>query len=421
MRNKLTFALSVILLAAVPQAHAQREISLEISQTGAPKIRLALPAAVEKNLLPRDRFTLDQARGVLINDLNLSDLVRVETAQGDSTQVFVESLVSSTATGVYYRATLYSLPKRDVIGARGYRFEAAAARRAIHRLADDIIFLLTGEPGIASTQIAYVGTGGGSKEIYVVDTDGENAHRITAEQSLTLAPAWAPGGRVGFTSYARGNPDLYTVGADARGRTLVSSRPGLNYSCAWDPTGRQMALVLTKDGNSEIYVGDAAGGDLHRLTRNRAVDTSPAWSPDGRQLAFTSDRSGSPQIWIHDFASGSDRRLTLEGEYNDSATWSPKGDYIAYATRHGSVFRIAIIRVSDGASTEITSGPGSDEDPSFAPDGRHIVFSSSRSGHREVYSMLLDGSGVRQVTKGRGEKYSPAWSPREAGLGVQSD
>ena len=42
------------------------------------------------------------------------------------------------------------------------------------------------------------------------------------------------------------------------------------------------------------------GSNLVRLTNNPAIDTSPTWSPSGTQIAFTSDRSGSPQIYIID-------------------------------------------------------------------------------------------------------------------------
>ena len=57
----------------------------------------------------------------------------------------------------------------------------------------------------------------------------------------------------------------------------------------------QIAFVSKRDGNFEIYVMDADGGNQRRLTNNRADDWSPSWSPDGKRIAFISDRDGHPR------------------------------------------------------------------------------------------------------------------------------
>ena len=54
----------------------------------------------------------------------------------------------------------------------------------------------------------------------------------------------------------------------------------------------QIAFMSQRDGNPEIYVMDADGGNLRRLTDNSDKDFSPSWSPDGKRIAFMSDRDG---------------------------------------------------------------------------------------------------------------------------------
>jgi Tol biopolymer transport system component len=48
----------------------------------------------------------------------------------------------------------------------------------------------------------------------------------------------------------------------------------------------------------EIYVMNANGSGLTRLTNNMAVDGAPAFSPDGSKIAFTSDRDGNYEIYV---------------------------------------------------------------------------------------------------------------------------
>ncbi|MEW5960422.1 MAG: protein kinase, partial [Chloroflexota bacterium] len=66
---------------------------------------------------------------------------------------------------------------------------------------------------------------------------------------------------------------------------------------ALSPDGSKVAFMSRRDGNWEIYVVNADGSDLLRLTEDPAQDGLPAWSPDGRVIAFISSRNGAWAIW----------------------------------------------------------------------------------------------------------------------------
>ena len=400
--------------------HAQREFRLDLFGTAAPKIKIAIPEPESATVPAGDRAVLASAMSVLRTDLQMSDLFEVTKTATDSCTVQAVCVAVAAGAGVELRATLASLPGKNLIGTRSSHFEEATSRRAMHQLADEIVFLITGEAGIASTRLAYVATSARRKEVWIADADGAGARRLTGENTLVLSPAWIGAANVGYSAYRPGGASICAMGANGRGRRVVVGGSGLHYGATWSADGTKLAYVRTANGVSDIYLAAADGSGAEALARRstRIINASPCFSPDGRQLAFTSDRSGRPHIWMRDLASGQDTRVTLLGDYNDSPSFSPKGDYLAYATRRGGQFRIGVIRLFDGEATVISRGPGSDEDPCFAPDGRHIAFSSSRSGQREVYTMLLDGSAVRQVTSGKGEKYSPAWSPRDAAFAL---
>ena len=71
--------------------------------------------------------------------------------------------------------------------------------------------------------------------------------------------------------------------------------------------GNDIAFSSTRDGNWDIYVMNADGSDLTRLTNATGADLAPAWSPDGRSIAFTSNRDGNAEIYVMN-ASGLGRR-----------------------------------------------------------------------------------------------------------------
>jgi hypothetical protein len=103
-------------------------------------------------------------------------------------------------------------------------------------------------------------------------------------------------------------------------RDLVSLK-GWNYDPAWSPAVDRVAFVGTEPGNDEIYVVDADGGNLRRLTSNSwEWDKHPSWSPDGSQIVFWSNReTGRRQLWVMD-ADGANQRRLLSSVSND---WDP--------------------------------------------------------------------------------------------------
>ncbi len=65
----------------------------------------------------------------------------------------------------------------------------------------------------------------------------------------------------------------------------------------YSPDGMKLAFISTHDGDPEIFVMNADGSGLKKLTDNTAVDAAPSWSPDGGKIVFTSDRSGSFELY----------------------------------------------------------------------------------------------------------------------------
>jgi TolB protein len=283
------------------------------------------------------------------------------------------------------------------------------------RMADDIVEVLTGTRGVASTELTFVSKRGGNPEIFVMDADGGNQRAATANRSINNFPSWSPSGdSIIYTSYRTDNRPMLFLSTRGRGKpgrilSKLSNMP--QYRAVFRPDGRELAIVMSPAGSTEIYRVGLDGRSLQRLTQNRSIDISPSWSPDGRKLAFVSDRSGSPQIYLMDADGSNAKRLTFNGNYNTSPAWSPDGRWIAYQGRVGGQFDIWLIDPEGSVNLPLVSHPRNDESPCWSPDSRKIVFSSTRRGSADVYLIDSSGDHLRRLTSSPGEDTSPSWGP----------
>ena len=307
---------------------------------------------------------------------------------------------------VYDAVTGLRLTSKEYFG------NESTLRRMVHEFADEIVSRYTGEKGIARTRIAYISDRTGQKEVYVMDYDGVNPLKVTADRSICMSPAWSPDGTMlVYVSFRDKNPDLYGLKLGSGRRWKILGFRGLNISPAWSPDGKRLAVALSKDGGAEIYIMKRDGKSLERLTYGTYDNVSPSWSANGREIVFTSGRPGTPQLYIMN-ADGADvRRITHEGVYNASPHWSPRGDRIVFTSMVKGRFRIATIRPDGSDFRLLTDGPGDDEDPSWSPSGRQIVFSSSREGRFNIYIMNMDGTDIERITPDGANYTAPAWSP----------
>ncbi|UCG91924.1 MAG: PD40 domain-containing protein [candidate division WOR-3 bacterium] len=326
--------------------------------------------------------------------------------QSDSQGIVLKGSVDNERLSI----VLEDFLSRETIARRDYKL-STDIRKLSHTISDDVVEILTGEKGIASTKIVFSYKTATGKELAMIDYDGFTFTPLTKNENFNLFPAWAPDGkRVLFSTYLRGRLNLYVFDLERRVIESLSSFQGLNFAPCWSPDGTKICLSLTKDGNAEIYLLDLETKKLNRLTNNRAIDVSPAFSPNSREIAFVSDRSGNPQIYVMDIYGGNVRRLTYHGSYNTSPAWSPRGDIIAYVSREDdNSQQIYITDPYDFSPIRLTYD-GNNEEPSWSPDGLHIVFASNRHGRYELCTMNWDGSRQRRLTNSITAN-GPDWSP----------
>ena len=157
------------------------------------------------------------------------------------------------------------------------------ARTVAHRFADEIILRLGGGiNGIAETKIYFVSSRTGTKEIWVMDYDGQNQHPVTHLGSISMSPRIAPdNSRLAFASLGDKGWAIRMYSIEL-GRTVgfpAGAAGGSNFTPAWSGDGARIAFSSSRSGDPEIWVADASGANLRRLTSFKGPDVAPTWNP----------------------------------------------------------------------------------------------------------------------------------------------
>ncbi len=144
------------------------------------------------------------------------------------------------------------------------------------------------------------GSSGGSWTLGIVDLYDGTFAEPQPDSTVNLAPDWSPDGEQMVYNSARG---LRIMSVDGKSSYALTNLPK-DTSPVWSPDGSRVAFVRWQHDHWEVYVVNADGSGLTRLTDtpalpggNPASSVSPAWSPDGSTIAFLTDRSGEWEIW----------------------------------------------------------------------------------------------------------------------------
>ena len=131
-------------------------------------------------------------------------------------------------------------------------------------------------------------------------------------------------------------PHIWMVDPDGSNLTQF----GEGFSPTWSPDGNSIAFVSLKSKNCDVWLMEANGGKLRRLTTHKAVDVDPSFSPDGSMVAFASDRRGSGgsrdfNVWVISVDGKSKTQITIDEAYDGGCCWSPDGDIYFHSNRGG--------------------------------------------------------------------------------------
>ena len=269
---------------------------------------------------------------------------------------------------------------------------------------------------------------GGDSELYRVAADGTGMRDVShAPAAQDLDPAWNPTGTL--IAYARKPtasqvpPDIWVMFADGSGRTRLTTDSVPERQPAWSPDGSRIAYARAGGnfGGFHIWIMGPGGSFPHEVTHpwNKASDTDPAWSPDGTRIAFIRSKPGAfPELYMVNADGTGLQRLTTNSWIEGHPAWSPDGMRIAFdRCCPDGQSDLYTIDVASRFETDLTNSLTTDEfDPAWSPDGTLIALTAFvlGDGNKDLYVMAADGTSLVRLTSDPPAELSPAWQPEVA-------
>ena len=404
--------------------HALAQFRVEVSGTGLTQLPIAIAAfkgnegmtqkiaaIVQADLERSGQFRSVDPAGAVLDENSRPDLP-IWRKQG------ADALLTGSVTRVgddryELRFRLWDSVRMQDLGGQSHAAPAAELRRVAHRIADSVYEKLTGEKGVFATRIAYVTKSASIYNLWVADSDGESAQSALRSVEPIISPSWSPNGnQLAYVSFESRKPVVYVHDVDTGKRRLVANFKGSNSAPAWSPDGKTLALTLSRDGGSQLFLLDVgnSSAEPRRLATSTAIDTEPVFTADGRLIYFVSDRGGSPQIYKIPASGGNAERITFTGSYNISPTLSPDGRWLAYISRVAGAFKLHIQDLSTGQVLALTETMA-DENPSFASNGRMIIYATQQQGREALMTTTIDGKVKARLAGQSGDLREPDWGP----------
>ncbi len=233
-------------------------------------------------------------------------------------------------------------------------------------------------------------------DIWVVDADGSNPHRLTVNVGRDFSPRFSPDGKwIAFTSNRTGNNDVFIVPSTGGEPKQLTWFSGDDQALYWTPDGKGVVISTQRGANawgSPLYVQPIDGTIAKPL--GMGIARSGMISQDGAMIAFNRNL---PSTWRKEYRGNAAATIAVMNVNNGSINEVTNTELHEYKTFSNNVF------------------------PMWGADGM-IYFASERDGTFNLWRMSSKGGAPQQVTHLKnGGVFFPSISPDGKRIVYQSD
>lgn len=286
------------------------------------------------------------------------------------------------------------------------------ARVTAHRVTDALLGALTGRPGSFASELTFSARWAKNRRIFRVDADGNGLTPLSDPNQHAIAPTWGPGHSIYYLLSENYGPyALFTWNAGNSKPVNLPFKTSL-YGVAFDKSNTKMALAVSENATSAIYLGNVDGLGMQRVS-NTDLATHPVFSPSGKVAWVGGDaKQGSQRIFVNGKAVSPSGFTAASPAFCDTED----GVRLVYSVAVGNDRQDLVISAEDGRGIgRLTQNQGSNTSPACSPDGRLLAFFSTRNKQPGIYLMSLKRYRTQQISSQVGEALRWAALPNVAG------
>ncbi|MCP4725122.1 MAG: hypothetical protein GY863_08805 [bacterium] len=205
-------------------------------------------------------------------------------------------------------------------------------------------------------RIAFQGTYNGGSNIYVYNINTDHLEQLTFDNFSDHAPSWSPDGtKILFSSDRKDFVDISRLNViDGDRKDIGKGDDGNGHNGNGNGDESQQGTVYGLEPevfmndhdyrNNDVYIMDADGSNVERLTIGNYSSDSPVWSPDGNKIAYTSEEHGISNISIMDLETRESYPITnlITGAFQLS--WANESNKLAFTSYFNGGFDIFLLK-----------------------------------------------------------------------------
>jgi TolB protein len=252
-------------------------------------------------------------------------------------------------------------------------------------------------PGVGKTTCSYFSPDG-KKIIFASTHLDPDAKKQYAEEYRKREEERRSGKRRRYVWDFDPHMTIFEANLEGTGLKRLTHAKGYNAEGSYSADGKHIVFCSNRDGNLELYIMDADGKNVRKLTKApKCYNGGPFFSPDGKRVIFRSDRGKKDhlQLYVINSDGSGERALTKNLNWVYWAPfWYKDGKHIVYTAADHSRFPpnydLWWMNVDNGKKVRLTYAPGADILPVFSPDGKKVMWTSTREGRRSPQLYLAD-------------------------------